>query len=223
MTLWHLLRSMNAKFESLFADLKSSSQETQNESALILGCLLERALWPGRYDAQHQSFLPKEAVELRLESDSEIEAFIQDLAEALESPDVSINTKISLSTFLAKTGRVNCVTAILQLLKSEVDTLDDRQAYALIAPVLPGSQPSLLEKFEPTLNQLLTRKSEHLNQPVAMSLRSIYRWRQKLYPDEPRHRQDEMNLPPPKPTPSFDEMDKGTQDLARRMRKTGEI
>jgi len=166
---------MNAQIESLFADLKASDSEVQVEATLVLGCLMERSLWPGRHDAEHLVFLPPKLASLKLNSKGDLEPFIERMRHALESPDVSINAKLGLSTALAKTGREICLKTILQLLKSKVETLSDEQAYGLIAAILPRSSLSLLKEYETTLNQLLARGSERLNQPVTMALRAIHK------------------------------------------------
>lgn len=164
---------MNAQIESLFADLRASSPEAHSEAALALGCLLERALWPGRYDAEHQSIFPKELACLKLDSEAEIDPFIERMRRVIESPDVPINAKLGLSTALAKTGREACLKTIFQLLQNQLDTLTDEQAYGLFAAILPRVSPSLLREYKTTLSQMLARNSERLNQPVAMALKAI--------------------------------------------------
>lgn len=164
---------MNTKIDSLFAGLKAANPETQNESALALGFLLERTLWPGRHDAEHQMILSKDLASLKLDSGAEVDSFIERMRGELDSPDVPINAKLGLSTALAKTSREACLNSILRLLDGEVETLTDEESYGLIAAVLPRSSPSLLKKYERAFNRLLARNSERLKQPLTLAMQVI--------------------------------------------------
>ncbi|MDB6109828.1 MAG: hypothetical protein JWR69_1578 [Pedosphaera sp.] len=142
--MWCKLVLMNDPVELLFAQLESHSRETAMESSLALACLLERALWPGRYESTHQLVLPPELQKLRLEAGAEVDTFILRLCETLASPTVSLDARLTISSVLGKTGRALYVKAILSLLEQECESLSDENLYGLLASIPSGflaSQP----------------------------------------------------------------------------------
>jgi hypothetical protein len=164
---------MNEQVELLFRQLESPSTDTVIDSALALVFLLERTLWPGRYDSVHRLALPKELVDLRLDASSEVEDLIIRLRDTLASTKVPLDARISISSVLGKTGRAACIGAILSLLEKEGDSLSDEDVYSLIAAILPGflaSQPRALlqaavEEYHTAsvLQKLSSRESAELS------------------------------------------------------------
>jgi len=168
---------MNEETESLFKDLKSSNVERQMEAALALAFLLERALWPERYDSTHQLVLPEELLRLRLEDSAALENALARTCNALKMPTISLGAKITLSTVLGRTGRATCVKAILELLESECESLTDEAASGLILSIVPSIsftyprdllRSSIDEHHTVTvLEKLADRRSERLNDPLT--------------------------------------------------------
>ena len=173
-TLDHVRRGestpMNDQVELLFRQLESPSLETAMESSLALAFLLERALWPGRYDSTHQLVLTKDMLNLRLDVGSEVEDLITGLCNALASGKAPLGARITLGSVLGRTGRAACIASILSLMERECESLSDENVCALVASVLPGllaSQPRALlqaavEEYNTAsvLHRLLSRNSE---------------------------------------------------------------
>jgi len=116
---------MKEQIESLFRNLESSNLEKQKEPALAITFLLERALWPGRYDSTYRLVLSEELLDAQLDEPAAVETALARTCDALALPTVSIGAKISLSTILGRTGRAGCVRATLGLLERESEALAD--------------------------------------------------------------------------------------------------
>lgn len=174
---------MNKIAEAALVNLSSTAVEEQIESALVLGILLERALWPGRYDSTHELVMPKEFLEVRLDAESEVDELLVGMCGALGNQSVSLSTKISLSTILGKSGRAKCISAILRLLEEQCGSLSEGDAYSLLASFLPSfnsSEPrslvlTALSEYhtDSVLELLAIRRSHRLDEQLERLRRCI--------------------------------------------------
>ena len=167
---------MNILVLQIINKIQTGGRDVQIEGALELTLLLEKTLFPGRYESTHRMILSKELMRLDLYK-VDVDELLNWICSEVGSERLNYEVQISLVGILGKVADARCLDAMLNFLQAFSGSLNDDQIYSVVTSMTPACSEysrrneiaAILDKHHaPSLfEQLSRRSSQRLKELVS--------------------------------------------------------